>query len=520
MKKILNLTVAAIALTLAMAAQNFSFKNNLIYAAGVDSVTGKEADPATLRRELAQLEKEVRSFSLIFEKVAQLIGPSVVKINVTKSVESPPPARGGGKGGLSPFFNPPDRKGDGEDGNGERNRVQEEIGSGAIIDKEGYIVTNYHVVKGATEGTIKASLYDGKVVDAKLIGVDPKTDLAVIKIEGSDLPVAEFGDFSKMRVGDWVIAIGSPLNYQQTVSAGIISAIGRKHINPFLGQFAYEDFIQTDVSINPGSSGGPLVNLRGEIIGINSAIATRTGGFQGIAFAISATIAKKVTMDLIKNGKVLRGFIGVGMIDIDQKLANILGLNTTEEVLRYLGLNSDKGSFVAQVWDDTPASKAGMVPGDVLLEIDNKIIDNSTGVQNVLRNEPIGATVEAVVVRNEEKIHLNITIGEQPESTGNKGYSSVQSGVLGIGFGLVVRQLTPEIARTMGYRDLKGIIIVDVKKGSSADKAGLEPGDIITEADSKKVGTLSEICNIVYNFKKSKKPVSLKIKNKGIITLN
>ncbi len=206
-----------------------------------------------------------------------------------------------------------------------------------------------------------------------------------------------------MKVGDWVIAIGNPFGYSQTVSSGIVSAIGRTHITPFAQPFAYEDFIQTDAAINPGNSGGPLVNLRGEIIGVNSAIATRTGGFQGVGFAISIDIADEVISDLIEKGRVVRGYLGVGLQNISENLASYLNLESKGDVLKEFQLESDKGAFISEVWQDTPASRGEILPGDVIIEFGGHEIINIDDLQKAIRVSTVDSEVKVKIIRNKEE---------------------------------------------------------------------------------------------------------------------
>ncbi|MGR3218670.1 MAG: trypsin-like peptidase domain-containing protein [Candidatus Anammoxibacter sp.] len=483
-------------------------------------------DRETLRQDILALEERVKSFSLIFEKVAQYVGPSVVKINVTKKMSRETIAKR--KAEQTPYFHPfpkPDmgkpfkRKESNPPGRRSDNGANQDVGSGVIINEDGYIITNYHVVHSYSGGKIEVILFNGEKFDARIIGTDPKTDLAVLKIDGNNFKKVGFADVSQVHVGDWVIAIGSPFNYQQTVSAGIVSAIGRKHVNPNSSPFAYEDFIQTDASVNPGNSGGPLVNLRGEIIGINSAIATRNGGFQGIAFAISAEIVEKVANDLINKGKVSRGHIGVGMINIDDKLTRSLGLNDANEVLDYLGLDARKGTFIARVWEETPASQAGLMPGDVILEMDDVAIGNSEDLQKVIRNKSVGSTVKIVIVRNREEIIIDLLIGEQPDDMFGVGFSSIKKGTLRIGFGLTVRQLTQEAAESLKYDKENGVLVVEVEKDSIAERTGIKPGDIIDKVGYGDISTVLEFYNDLCRFRKDNKPITIHIYRKGFVTL-
>ena len=488
-----------------------------------DNPSGLEREK--LKQDLAQLEKNIKGFSLIFEKVAQLVGPSVVKINIIRDIKEELKRRHNGENNrlFPPFPKPhiePFKEKEAPIPQSPDNHVKIDIGSGIIIDENGYIVTNYHVVHGASAGNIEVILSNGEKYGAEIIGTDPKTDLAVIKIDGKDLQKADFGDVSNICVGDWVIAIGSPFNYQQTVSAGIISAIGRKHVNPNSSPFAYEDFIQTDASVNPGSSGGPLVNLRGEIIGVNSAIATRSGGFQGISFAISSSIAKKVVYDLIKEGKVSRGHIGVGMMNINNKLSQTLGLQNCDQVLDYLGLESKNGAFIARVWNDTPASLAGIMPGDVIIEMDNIMIANSEDLQKVIRNKHVGSIAKVIIVREHDTMPVNIKIGEQPDYMDGIGFSSIRTGTLSVAFGLTVQKLTPMLADSLGYEEIEnGIIVVEVSKDSAAEKAGLKQGDVITKIGYDDVSTIFEFYKSLDKCKKDGKAVTMQLASKGFVTL-
>ncbi len=469
------------------------------------------------KKELIDLEESLKSFTAIFGKVSNFVGPAVVKIIITRKINVETPGKRGSnnKSAAPPAptpFNKFFKQKTAEQ------RMQQDVGSGVIIDPKGYLVTNFHVIKGYRTGEIEVTMFDGQKYIGKVVGTDPKTDLAVLKIEGDNFYSAEFGDASKIKVGDWIVAIGSPFNYQQTVSTGIISAIGRKHVAPNTSMFAYEDFIQTDASVNPGSSGGPLVNLRGEIIGINSAIATQSGSFQGIAFAISATIVKKITDDLIQNGSVSRGHIGVGTLDINNKLVKELGLNSCDELLDYLGLKSKTGAFVARVWKNTPALKAGVRPGDVILEIDEKKIKSSVDLQNVTREADVNKEVNVIIARNGERLPLKITIGKQPNYLDGVEFISIQSGTLRAGFGLTVLKLKQDRKRQEDYVE-NGILVVNVEKGSAAEASGVEPGDIINQVGYLEPSSVYEFYKMLNGFIKAMKPVTIHIVSKGFITL-
>src|SRR3989337_614895 len=323
-------------LILSLIATSLSFLYNYRTFAGRDAGIDK------LKQELIELEKITKPLLETFRKVSQLVSPSVVSLSTEKkeSLKS--------SIGAEPL--PPYQDFQPKRDHPTENIPKRGLGSGIIIDERGYILTNNHVISGFSEDEITVVTYNGEQYKhSKIIGIDPNTDLAVIKIEGENFLPAGFGDSEEVQVGDWVIPIGSPFGYQQTVSTGIISAKGRTHVIPFILPFVYEDFFQTDAAINPGNSGGPLVNLRGEVIGVNTAIATRSGGFQGIGFAISASIAKETAEALIAGGHIVRGYLGVGTREINDDLADVLGLKDKKDVIRRFRLPSEKGVFVLEV---------------------------------------------------------------------------------------------------------------------------------------------------------------------------
>jgi serine protease Do len=322
-------------------------------------------------------------------------------------------------------------------------------------------------------------------------------------------------------VGDWVIAIGSPFGYQQTVSAGIVSAVGRKGVVPIVKPFSYEDFIQTDAAINPGNSGGPLVNLRGEVIGINTAIATKTGGFQGIGFAISAGIAKEVSRHLIEKGKVVRGYLGVGILDIDDELARSLGFQNERDMLTEYGLPSCEGAFVSEVWDDTPASKGGIRPGDVILSIEGQKITDANSLQKHISHLGVESTTNVTIVREKASLTLPIKIEEQPEDLGDRKYVSVarKGAPEEVGLGLTLQELTPEVAQSLGYKEEKGLVVTGVEVGSPAERAGIGPGDLILQVGHQPVKTPLEFRQALKEAQKLGDKVALLLKGRGFITI-
>ncbi|NOR64540.1 MAG: PDZ domain-containing protein [Candidatus Scalindua sp.] len=458
-----------------------------------------------LRKDLLELEKIANPFVRIFQKVSRLVAPSVVSIvaeGAYGTATNPHDQE-------SPFSSPDDENNKSQDSN------KPSFGSGIVIKKSGYILTNFHVVSGFENGKITVTLHNGDKHDAALIGKDSNTDLAILKIECDNLREATLGDPESVNVGDWVIAIGNPFGYSQTVSAGIVSAIGRTHITPFAKPFAYEDFIQTDAAINPGNSGGPLVNLRGEIIGVNSAIATRTGGFQGVGFAISMEIANEVISDLIEKGRVVRGYLGVGLQDINDSLAAYLNLKNKSDVLKEFHIESDKGAFISEVWQDTPASKGNIFPGDVIVEFGGHEIMNIDDLQKAIRISKVGSNVAVTVIRNNKEKLLTINIDEQPGNMSGRKYVTVRAipGQASLNVGLAVETLPPE------EKKARGVLVRHVVSDSPAERAGILPGDIILRVGSSDVKTASEFQSVLKGFVDTGVSVSLLIKSKGYVTL-
>ena len=340
--------------------------------------------------------------------------------------------------------------------------------------------------------------------------------MAILKITCDTLREAILGDPKSVKVGDWVIAIGNPFGYSQTVSSGIVSAIGRTHITPFAQPFAYEDFIQTDAAINPGNSGGPLVNLRGEIIGVNSAIATRTGGFQGVGFAISIDIADDVISDLIEKGRVVRGYLGVGLQNISENLASYLNLESKGDVLKEFQLESDKGAFISEVWQDTPASKGEILPGDVIIEFGGHEILNIDDLQKAIRVSTVDSEVKVKIIRNKEEKLLTIKMDQQPESMSGRKYVTIKTllGQASLGMGMAIENLPQE------DKERHGVVVRHVVSDSPAERAGILPGDIILKVGSSEINSLNEFQTVLQGFIERGVPVSMFIKSKGYVTLN
>ena len=346
------------------------------------------------------------------------------------------------------------------------------MGSGFVIDESGIILTNSHVVSGADE--VKVRFADGREFIATDIKSDPRADVAILHIDApKGLKALSLGDSNKTEVGDWVLAIGSPFGLDTTVTAGIISAKGRVP-----GINKREDYLQTDAAINPGNSGGPLLNLRGEVIGINTAISSRGGGNDGVGFAIPINMAKWVANQLIENGEVKRGYLGVMIQDVTGPLAG------------KLNVNADNGALVAQVLADAPAAKAGLKPGDVILKLDGNKVNNSKSLQDAVEKLEIGKTYNLEILRNGQKQTLSVTIEQMPnDNIVAQGSESDSSGNSFENLGLSVQELTPTLRNKLKLGDVEGVVVNKVESGSPAANAGLKTGDVIEKVGQTKVTT-------------------------------
>jgi len=357
---------------------------------------------------------------------------------------------------------------------------QRSLGSGFFIDGDGSILTNNHVVENASKIVVKLS--DDQEYEAKIVGRDPKTDIAIIKIDGKpNLPAASLGDSDKLEVGEWVVAIGNPFGLDSTVTSGIVSAKGR-HI----GQGPYDNFIQTDASINPGNSGGPLINLRGEVIGINTAIFSRTGGNIGIGFAIPINLVKELLPQLRGKGKVTRGYLGV----LIQKV--------TPEIAESLGMEKASGALVANVSKDGPADKAGVKVGDVIVEFDGKEIKDSGDLPILVARTPVGKKARLKVLRDKKEVVLTVAVGELKDE--EVVATAPEKGELG----LTVQRLTPQMAESLGLEKSDGVVVTAVEPGSAADEAGIRRGDVILEVDRKAIRNLDEYKKAIAGTRKGR----------------
>jgi serine protease Do len=361
----------------------------------------------------------------------------------------------------------------------------EALGSGVIFSKDGYILTNNHVIANADD--IKVELSDNRQYEAELIGTDPLTELAVIKIKGDDLPTARLGDSESVQVGEWVLAIGNPLRLYSTVTAGIISAksraLGIIH-DPNAseqGSYAIENFLQTDAAINPGNSGGALVNLQGEVIGINTAIATQTGGYQGYGFAVPINLAKKVAKDLMDDGKITRAWLGISMRPVTAAIAQ-----------RY-GMKRPHGVLIEQVIENSPAEKAGLKPLDIIISADGNPIELGNQVQSAVLLKNPGDMIQLNVLRNGKEMSFNIKL-EEHDVEKTKPSMASQSGDELSELGLEVHNLTEALSSRLGnvYDDQKGVVVTSVEPYGPAAEAGIQSGDLIQKIEDKTIKSVSD----------------------------
>ena len=427
----------------------------------------------------------VRSIGQAFVEVVKKAQPSVVNVTTEKTITVKPWEKYGEdffKGSpFEDFFKgfgfSPREKGK------EYRHKQRSGGSGVIVDKEGYILTNNHVVEGADK--VKIRLNDGREFTAIVKGQDSRTDLAVLHIKAKDLPVATLGDSDKLEVGEWAIAIGSPFGLEHTVTVGVISAKGRTG----LGTGTYEDFIQTDASINPGNSGGPLINIDGEVVGINAMI-IQPG--TGIGFAIPINMAKQILNDLIKQGKVIRPWLGISVQDL------------TPEMAEQFQVKEKEGVIVAQIHQGTGAEKAGLVSGDIMKSVDDKAIKNTNELIKEIQKKKVGQKVKLNVVRDGKPVTIEVTLTAMPDKPEALKEKEGEEKL-----GARVQELTPQLsARYRISSEIKrGVIVISVEEGSPADELGLQEGDVVLEINRKKIETTKD-------FDRAIKDVNL---DKGIV---
>ncbi len=426
-----------------------------------------QADPATPAARNEQALERAQDLSTAFEFVAQSIRPSVVSIRSARRVQrgqgpaDNAPYRDFGDDFFERFFGPP---------GGRRDFEARGLGTGVIVSADGYILTNNHVVDQADE--VRVQLGDERTFTAKVVGTDPKTDLAVLRIDAQDLQPARLGDSEGLKVGEWVVAAGNPFGLTASISAGIVSAKGRSDVRIA----EYEDFIQTDAAINPGNSGGPLVNLRGQVVGINTAIYSRSGGYMGIGFAIPVNMAKAIMTSLIQDGRVVRGWLGVQIQDLDADLAASFGYKSTGGVL------------VTDVMASSPAATAKMQREDIIVSFDGKTTANVAALRALVAATKPGTSAPMEVFREGRTRTLHLEVGEQEQGEREQPRAEPVS----LDLGLAVRTLTTDLARRAGYdQDIEGVLVTAVEPLSPASRAGVQENDVIVSVQGRSIDSVA-----------------------------
>jgi serine protease Do len=440
-----------------------------------------------------------QDFFTAVEDVAKKVGPAVVSIKTERTERYRTYSNGfGGSPYHDEFFNRffEDFFG----GSPQFEQRRQGLGSGVIIDKEGYILTNEHVVVGADRITVV--LPDGRSFKGELKGTDPRSDLAVIKVTAADLPVATLGDSEQLRIGQWVVAIGNPFGHvladpEPTVTSGVVSALHRSLPNTSMRDTDYSDLIQTDAAINPGNSGGPLVNLKGEVVGINVAIFSTTGGYQGIGFAIPANYAKIVVEQLIKGKKVVYGWVGIGIQDLNYQLS------------QYFQLPSPDGVLIEKIMPGGPAESAGLKEGDIILEADGVKIRNSGNLIKYIGTAAVGKKVSLKILRDGKSMEVPVIVGTRPSFNEEMASSSEPTAPGDIPQepqewrGISVREIPEAIRSRANLQNVQGVIIFDIQSNSSAQDAGLQKGDIIIAINKNPVTSILDFNRITHELKGS-----------------
>jgi serine protease Do len=427
------------------------------------------------------VSRNVIETSKAFTEIVRTVSPAVVNISATKVIRRDSDSLFDDP--LFDLFNPFN------DFGMPKKWKEKSLGSGVIVSSDGYIITNNHVVEKGEE--IKVTLFDRKTFRGKLVGSDPKTDIAIIRIDAKGLPTLTWGDSERLQVGEFVLAIGNPYSLSHTVTMGIISAVGRANV----GIADYEDFIQTDAAINPGNSGGPLVNVKGELIGINTAIFSRTGGYQGIGFAVPSNMVRIIMDQLVQRGKVTRGWIGVTIQEL------------TQELSQKFGASSANGALVSDVMKGSPAAKAGIKRGDIIIGFNGKQVKDVSNLRNLVAQSKIGKVVGMKILRSGKKYTIKVTIKEFPmsrevtEVVPDHSIVETEAEVL---TGLNVMDLTKETLKQLGFnKNERGVIVVKVETGSPADEAEIRKGDIIKEIDKKKIYSVEDFNKIASHIKRN-----------------
>ena len=429
--------------------------------------------------------------SRAFINVAKQVEPAVVNIDVVERSKQAAVPRG--RRGAIPQF-------PGLPGFGDMTpQVQRGTGSGVIISPDGYILTNNHVAGEADD--IKVKLGDGREFKATRVGTDSETDLAVIKINAHDLPFARLGNSDSAQQGEWVVALGSPFGLQQTMTAGIISAVGRN-----LGRGSFDNYIQTDASINPGNSGGPLVNMNGEVVGINTLIYSESGTSAGVGFSIPSNLANKVYASLVKNGKVTRGFLGVTLQPVDEAYA------------KTVGYDKKGGALVSDVRNNnTPAARAGLRSGDVIVEFDGNAVTSPRQLTDLVADEPVGTTVQVKYLRDGRLETTSLKVAERPGPNGEvaagRGGGAEEENTTGK-LGLGVKTVTPDLVQELKLKVNSGAIVEEVEPGSPSEGAGIREGDVIHRIGRTQVTTAADLTRAIRSLA-GQKEVVLQVERDG-----
>ena len=440
--------------------------------------------------------ESLRQTSKAFAEVARKVSPSVVLIQVERETETAQISPFGdgqqwpfGDDLFKRFFGDrfPDMPRFNAPGGKQQGRQRAVVGQGsgfvfAANNNKTYILTNNHVIEGNDKISVK--FLDGREFEAKIKGTDPKSDIAVIEIEASGLPVVQIGDYSQLEVGEWVVAIGNPFGLSHTLTVGVVSAKGRTS----LGINDYEDFIQTDAAINPGNSGGPLVNLDGEVIGMNTAIFSRSGGYMGIGFAIPINLAARIANQLIEKGEVERGYLGIMIQPL------------TADLAKSFDLKNDKGILIAQVTKNSPADKAGLKAGDVIVNYQGRPMSDTGDFRNQVALAQPGSKVEFDIIRDGKQRNISVKVDKLSDHKQAAQESSQASEKLGI----VVQTITADLAKQLGIKAGKGVIVTEVAPGSVATMAGIGRGSVILEVNRKAVNTAAEFDQAIKNSANNK----------------
>jgi serine protease Do len=442
-----------------------------LFVSNIDLLSERQSIGRSFMPVVSADQRSLQEFSETFARIAEKVKPSVVLIRSKRVVRA---AQQQLRNPFEEFFG-------GTTPRRQEPRTDRGLGSGVIVSEDGYILTNNHVVDKADELTVYLS--DERELKAEVVGTDPRTDLAVIKVNSDDLPVLSFGDSEQLRVGEWVMAVGNPFGLSHTVTAGIVSAKGRKSV---LGGDSYQNFIQTDAAINPGNSGGALVDLEGNLMGINTAIYSRTGGYQGIGFAVPANMARDIMTRLIEDGKITRGFLGVEISDLDADLA------------ASMGLDDDKGVLIANVIKGGPAVDSDIQKDDVVLALNGIEVEDSDALRNRIADFPPGTEIELEIYRDGRRKMVEIELGELPDNPSQLASSEGPEKSPASNIGIDVMNISREWTRY--YEMGSGVVIAKVVAGSVAEDKGLRRGELITEVNGEPVSNVREFVSIIRQF--------------------